>query len=343
MKIAPLQAALRAHGASVFLVHTGQHYDAKMSDVFFDELGIPAPDLHLGIGSGDRVAQTQKIIEALVPVLKERKPDCVIVVGDVTSTVGGTLAAVIAGVKVAHVEAGLRSFHLGMPEEVNRIITDHYVDYLFVTEPIAGQHLQQEGIDPKRVFHVGNVMIDTLRKSEARADEREILKTLGVEGDYGILTLHRPDNVDHKAIFRDLWETVTLASTMVPLFMPIHHRTKAKIEAFGLEIPSTIKMIEPVGYLDMLHLMKHAKVVLTDSGGVQEETTALGVPCLTLRLETERPITIDMGTNELLGRDRVKILEAMKKIMNGKWKKGRVPELWDGKAAERIADILLGL
>lgn len=344
MKIAPLQAALRARGASVFLVHTGQHYDAKMSDVFFEELGIPAPDLHLGIGSGDRVTQTQKIVNALVPVLQERKPDCIIVVGDVTSTVGGAIAGVLSGTKVAHVEAGLRSFHLGMPEEVNRIITDHHSDLLFVTEPVALEHLQKEGIDMGRVHHVGNVMIDTMRNAEARADERDILETLGVEaGGYGLLTLHRPDNVDHEEIFRDLWETVRLASESVPLLMPIHHRTKMKLEQFGMPIPNSIRMIEPLGYLDMLHLMKRAKVVLTDSGGVQEETTALGVPCLTLRLETERPITIEVGTNELLGRDRKKILEAMKQIMAGNWKKGSVPALWDGKAAERIAEILLSL
>ncbi len=344
MKIAPLMRALQARGVVTCLVHTGQHYDAKMSDIFFSELRIPEPDVHLGVGSGARVDQTRAIAHGLGDVLRQRRVDAIVVVGDVTSTVGGAIAGVLAGVPVIHIEAGLRSFHLGMPEEVNRILVDHYSDRLFTTEPIAANHLQAEGIDPAKIHYVGNVMIDTLRTHEAEADAREIVASLGLSPKtYGLLTLHRPDTVDHKEVFCDVWETLTRVSEQYPLVMPMHHRTRARMQQFGIQVPATIRLIEPLGYLDVLQLMKRAALVLTDSGGIQEETTALGVPCLTLRRETERPITIDEGTNELLGVDRERILDAVDRVRRGVWKRGRIPDLWDGHAAERIADILLGL
>ncbi|OGL73262.1 UDP-N-acetylglucosamine 2-epimerase [Candidatus Uhrbacteria bacterium RIFCSPHIGHO2_12_FULL_60_25] len=341
IKVAPLHRALAARGVSTILVHTGQHYDAAMSDVFFKELGIPAPDVHLGVGAGDRMTQTKKIMDALVPVLRERMPDALLVFGDVTSTAAGAMAGTVAGIRVGHVEAGLRSFNWRMPEELNRMIADHHSDWLFVTEPAGMTNLKNESITHDRVHLVGNVMIDSLRAMEPAVAGSRILTDLGLmPGSYGTLTLHRPENVDDVDTLRPLWDAISAASVRLPLVFPMHHRARAKFDAFGLSIPPTIRAIEPVGYIDMLALLKGSKVVLTDSGGLQEETAAFNVPCITLREQTERPVTVELGTSEVVGRDRSKILDAVSSVMDGRWKKGGLHPLWDGHAAERIADIL---
>jgi UDP-N-acetylglucosamine 2-epimerase (non-hydrolysing) len=341
IKIAPLNAALRAKGVSTFLVHTGQHYDSQMSDVFFKELDIPAPDVNLGIGPGDRITQTRKIKNALQALLLERKPDGIVVVGDVTSTAAGAMAGVAAGVPVIHVEAGLRSFNWKMPEELNRMIADHHSDVLFATEPIAIENLLNESIPRERIHHVGNVMIDSLRKVEPLANASPMLSNLGLRTrEYGLLTVHRPENVDSPEKFRFVWESIRAVADRIPLVFPVHHRTKAVMASLDIASHPNIKLIDPVGYVDMVALTKNARLVLTDSGGLQEETTALGVPCLTLREQTERPITVHVGTSEVVGTGRASIMKALDMILEGRWKQGRVPELWDGRTAQRIAEIL---
>lgn len=341
MKIAPLNAVLRARGVQTFIVHTGQHHDQKMSEVFFKELEIPEPDVNLGIGSGDRQTQTKKIIDALVPVLRDRSPDALVVVGDVTSTAAGALAGVMAHIPVAHVEAGLRSFNWKMPEELNRMIADHYADWLFVGEPSGMENLRHEGIPDERVHLVGNIMIDTLRQAEPRAAKSNILREHGLTARaYGLLTMHRPENVDHPSVLKALGQTLNTIAIHLPLIFPVHPRTRSRLLEHGIDLGPNIRLIEPVGYLDMLALIKNAKMVLTDSGGLQEETTVLGVPCLTLREQTERPITVEVGTSEIVGRDPQTILRAIERVHKGEWKPGRVPELWDGRAAERIVSIL---
>ncbi|MFH2231647.1 MAG: UDP-N-acetylglucosamine 2-epimerase (non-hydrolyzing) [Patescibacteria group bacterium] len=342
MKIAPLNAALRERGAQTFIVHTGQHYDHNMSDVFFRELGIPAPDVNLGVGSSDRKTQSKKIIQALVPLLCEKSPDAIIVVGDVTSTAAGAMAGVMAGIPVVHVEAGLRSFNWKMPEELNRMIADHHSDLLFVNEASGVENLKNEAIPDERVHLVGNIMIDTLRRAEPFADKSTILEKHGLKpGEFGLLTMHRPENVDFVDALKSLCGSLSLVSDHVPLIYPLHPRTKARLQEFGLQLDPRIKLIDPVGYFDMLALIKNVKLVLTDSGGLQEETTALSVPCITLREQTERPITVEEGTSEIVGRDRQAILQCVYRIKSGNWKAGKVPELWDGRVAYRIADILL--
>lgn len=339
MKIAPLHRALLARGAKITLVHTGQHYDPIMSEIFFRELDIPAPSVNLGIGSGDRITQTKKILDGLIPLLKQEKPDVLVVVGDVLSSAASALAAMVADVPLAHVEAGLRSFNMAMPEELNRMISDHHAQWLFVTEPEALKHLKNENLSD-RVHVVGNVMIDCLRSAEARADQSDVLARHGLtESGYGVLTLHRPENVDHPETLARAWNVAKRASESVPLFFPVHPRTRSRLDS--VEIPSTIRLIEPLGYLDMVALMKHSRFVMTDSGGLQEEASALNVPCLTVRTETERPITITHGTNEMIGFDLQLLDEALRKINAGAWKKQQLPDLWDGHAAERITDILL--
>jgi UDP-N-acetylglucosamine 2-epimerase (non-hydrolysing) len=342
MKIAPLHRALQSRGVSTFLVHTGQHYDDAMSDIFFRELDIPQPDINLGIGPGERIEQTRKIIQALVPLLRERKPDAIIVVGDVTSTAAGAIAGVEAGIPVVHVEAGLRSFNWAMPEELNRMIADHHSSLLFVTDPKGLEHLKNERVSDDRVHFVGNVMIDTLRHILPKTAERTILADLGIEpGSYGLLTMHRPENVDHPDRLTSLVRTLGSVAEKIKLILPLHPRTKSRLETLNIALPSSIRVIDPVGYIDMLALTKSAKFALTDSGGVQEETTVLGVPCLTLREQTERPVTVEVGTSEVLGRDHEAILNAVDRVLRGEWKKGGIPEGWDGKAAERIADIIV--
>ena len=355
MKIAPLYHALaarkeadRAKGIDlrVSIVHTGQHYDENMSDVFFRDLGIPAPDRHLEVGSGSHAEQTARIMIAFEKVVSEDRPDFVVVVGDVNSTIACALTAKKLGVKVAHVEAGLRSFDMGMPEEINRKLTDAISDLLFVTEESGVRNLRSEGVPEERIFLVGNVMIDTLKRNLKRIESGEFVPT-GTVGDfcagakrYAVLTLHRPSNVDAKETLVPLWGAISEIARRIPIFFPVHPRTRGKIAEFGLG-GTGVTMVDPVGYLDMLYAVKGSAMVLTDSGGLQEETTVLGVPCVTIRENTERPVTVTMGTNYLAGTSPDAILAAAGEILSGKAKKGRVPPLWDGKAAERIAEILL--
>ncbi len=347
MKIAPLMRVLRqTPGVTSLLVHTGQHYDEKMSQLFFDELKIPKPDLNLEVGSGAVSTAMAKILLAFEPVLQAEKPDLVIVVGDVTSTIACTFAAVQMQIPVAHVEAGLRSHDRGMPEEINRILTDSISDFLFVTEQSGIDNLRKEGVPSEKVFLVGNVMIDTLLANKAKSDESQILSQLELKPDgYALLTLHRPSNVDVKEDFLRIFAAVEDVARRMPVIFPVHPRTRNRISQFGIEyriagLPQ-LKLIEPLGYLDFLKLTAEAKVVLTDSGGVQEETTILNVPCITLRENTERPVTITQGTNVLVGTETAKILTATNAVLNRPKPLPRQPELWDGKAAERIVQILV--
>ncbi len=342
IKVAPLYRALKARGAEITLVHTGQHFSPGMSDVFFTELEIPEPHVHLGIGAGDRVTQTRKIIIALSEYLRQNPHDRVVVFGDVMSTAAAAIAAVQSDVPVAHVEAGLRSFHWPMPEELNRMIADHHADMLFVTEPSGVENLRNEAIPEERIHFTGNIMIDSLRHAEQVAWRSPILTTLGLPPQsYGVLTLHRPENVDQRHTFEPLWAALGQAASRIPLVLPLHPRTKERLVQYGLPTPPGIRVIDPIGYIDMLALTKNAKFVMTDSGGLQEESYALGIPCITLRGQTERPITVDFGTNEVVGRDRAKILDAVERILLGRWKQGVLHPLWDGHASERIADILM--
>jgi len=350
MKIAPILRALAAHEPSLpsLLVHTGQHYDADMNDKLFVDLKLPAPDINLGVGSGTHAVQTAEVMRRFEPVLDTHRPSCVLVVGDVNSTLACTLVASKKGVPVAHVEAGLRSYDRSMPEEVNRVLTDQIADLLYTTERAAHDNLAREGIDASRAHFVGNVMIDSLLANRALAvPPRETLQRGNVDlarfdvgRGYGVVTLHRPSNVDDAAALGPLLEVLQDLSERLPLVFALHPRTRGNIDRFGLAslvAGETVAVLPPQGYLEMLGLMSNATLVLTDSGGMQEETTALGIPCLTLRENTERPITIDQGTNTLVGRDRGAIERAFGDIMAGKGKRGRVPELWDGRAAERIA------
>jgi UDP-N-acetylglucosamine 2-epimerase (non-hydrolysing) len=346
VKIAPIVAEMRQYPEfRCTLVHTGQHYDGNMSGRFFAELEIPEPDVNLGVGSGPAVLQTAEIMARLAPVLERVGPDLVLVVGDVTSTLAGALTAAKMGIPLAHVEAGLRSFDRTMPEEINRLLTDAVADYCFTTEPSANENLAREGVPPGRIHHVGNVMIDTLFRFRERAAASPIVETLGlVPRGFAVLTLHRPTNVDDpEALARTLGAIARVARDL-PVVFPVHPRTRARLDAV-LGAPATrtgLRPIEPLGYLDFVQLMSSAAVVLTDSGGIQEETTALGVPCLTLRPGTERPITVTQGTNRIVGTDPGRIAAAWAEIRRGQWPAGRLPELWDGKAASRIVRVLLG-
>jgi len=355
MKVAPVYHALaarrdaaRAAGIDlrVSIVHTGQHYDANMSDVFFRDLGIPAPDRHLEVGSGSHAEQTAKIMVAFEKALLEDRPDLVVVVGDVNSTVACSLTAKKLGVRVAHVEAGLRSFDMTMPEEINRKLTDAISDLLFVTEESGMRNLRAEGVPEDRIHLVGNVMIDTLLRNLARVSGRDFVPSepvrlfCGAGRRYAVLTLHRPSNVDRKETLAPVWGAISEIARELPILFPVHPRTRGKIAAFGLD-GAGVTMIDPVGYFDMLYSVKGAALVLTDSGGLQEETTALGVPCVTIRENTERPSTVEIGTNYLVGTRPEAILSAAREILSGNGKKGDVPPLWDGRAAERIADVLL--
>ena len=347
MKIAPIMRAIgKTDGIEAVLVHTGQHYDAKMSHLFFDELGIPKPDINLEVGSASHAVQTAEVMKRFEPVCQEHQPDWVIVVGDVNSTIACALVAVKLGIRVAHVEAGLRSFDRRMPEEVNRVLTDSISDLLFVTEPSGLENLKHEGVDDGKVHFVGNVMIDTLLRNRERASQSAILSTLGLQPKgYAAVTLHRPSNVDCAETFGGILTALDDVCADMPVVFPMHPRTRNNMAKMGLaervEAMDQLKLIEPLGYLDFLKLMSEAAIVLTDSGGIQEETTILQVPCLTLRENTERPVTITQGTNRMTGSDPNEILTAYRAVRADP-PTGRTPELWDGKAAERIVDCLVG-
>jgi len=346
MKIAPIYAEMRRR-SDIFapkIVHTGQHYDAAMSDAFFTDLGLPTPDIHLGVGSGSHAVQTAKIMTEFEPVAVREEPDWVVVVGDVNSTIACALVCSKLGIQVAHVEAGLRSRDRSMPEEINRILTDSISDLLLTTSQDADANLAAEGIPADKVRFVGNVMIDSLLEHLKLAERSSIRDDLGVKaGKYAVVTLHRPSNVDNEQTFRGILEALSAVSEKVPVIFPVHPRTRANMERFGFEeliAASGITLIDPLGYLDFMRLYSGARLVLTDSGGLQEETTVLGIPCLTLRQNTERPITIEMGTNVLVGTDPGKIRQAASDALGDKPRDAKIPPLWDGHAAERICDEL---
>lgn len=341
MKLAPLVSALDQEPAfRTVLVHTGQHYDDRMSGQFFRELQIRPPDHFMGVGSGSHAQQTAAILQNFEPIVQAEAPDGVVVVGDVNSTLACALVAVKLRVPVIHVESGLRSFDRSMPEEINRVVTDAISDLLLVTEESGRRNLLAEGVSESRIRVIGNLMIDTLRRNLAQAELSPILAQLGIEDrSYGVVTLHRPSNVDDPAHLQELLGALGDIARSVPLYFPVHPRTRCVLESSGARMDPGIHLIEPQGYLDFLRLMSQARIVLTDSGGIQEETTVLGVPCLTLRDNTERPVTIDFGTNLLAGTRRESILAAWEKT-NTESKAGRIPPYWDGQAASRCAAAL---
>ena len=338
MKAAPVIHALRERGVRQTLVHTGQHYDANMSDVFFTQLGIPTPDVNLRVGSGSHTAQTAEIMMRLEPVVLESKPDIVLVYGDVNSTVAAALVCSKLLVRVGHVEAGLRSFDRAMPEEANRLVTDQLSDFLFTPSEDGDINLKREGVPPEKIHRVGNVMIDSLVRllPTAKATSNCAAKR------YALITLHRPSNVDEGGKLKRVLETLLRIQDRLDVIFPMHPRTRQRVADFGLDI-SRLRITEPLPYIEFLALQMHAAVVITDSGGIQEETTYLGVPCLTMRSNTERPITVTMGTNVLIGSNTAKLRSELMKVLDGKSKPGRIPPLWDGHAAERISDILVKL
>ncbi len=353
MKIAPIMRAFNdgSRPLQAMLLHTGQHYDEAMKASFFDQLGIPEPDMDLEVGSAGHAVQTAEIMKRFEPKLDASGADAVLVVGDVNSTIACALVAVKKHIPVIHVEAGLRSYDRSMPEEINRVLTDQISDLLFTTERKARDNLVREGIDPGRVHFTGNVMIDTLRANLPKAvPPADFLSRAGglgaaaLEQGYGLVTLHRPANVDDRLVLERLLTTLGGISREIPLIFPIHPRTRARIESFGLAgllDQTRILQLQPLGYLQLLGLMEKAKLVLSDSGGIQEETTALGVPCITLRENTERPITVEQGTNTVVGSDAAAIELCTRGILETGGKSGRIPELWDGKAAQRIADVIV--
>ncbi|MFI5459070.1 MAG: non-hydrolyzing UDP-N-acetylglucosamine 2-epimerase [Isosphaerales bacterium] len=342
MKIAPLMWEIsRRTDIDAYLVHTGQHYDERMSKLFFEELKIPRPDIDLGVGSGSHACQTAEVMKRFEPVVLDQRPDAVVVVGDVNSTIACALTAVKLGVAVAHVEAGLRSFDRTMPEEINRILTDAVSHWLFVTERSGVENLRREGVPKDCIFLVGNVMIDTLlacRELSRRSPIRDHLRLIGHP--FGVLTLHRPANVDDPGVLSGILSAIGRIQRELPIVFPVHPRTRKALEGHDLAVMPGLIVTEPLGYLDFMKLLAEARLVLTDSGGIQEETTVLGVPCLTLRTNTERPITIDQGTNHLVGLVPQRIVAAARKVLSDPPPAGRVPDLWDGRAAARIVDIL---
>jgi UDP-N-acetylglucosamine 2-epimerase (non-hydrolysing) len=346
VKVAPLVEAFRLHGITQYLVHTGQHYDREISGLLFEDLGLPEPDINLGVKSGSHAQQTAEIMRRFEPVLEQERPNMVVVVGDVNSTIACALVAVKMNIPVAHVEAGLRSFDRSMPEEINRILTDAISDLLFASEPSAVENLTREGTASERIHLVGNVMIDTLLRHRDRARCLPTLETLGLKNGAGpvpfaMVTLHRPSNVDSPIELRRWLEALRELNRRVPVIFPIHPRTQRQIAAHHLErLLDGIRSTGPMGYLEFLGLLSHAALVVTDSGGIQEETTALGIPCLTVRDSTERPITLHVGSNRLVGSDPQKMLSAAHEVLDGKAPRGRIPDLWDGGAAERIAQVI---
>jgi len=347
MKIEPIMRVMEQSPEhfSTVLVHTGQHYDDRMSEVFFKDLGLRPPDLNLGVGSGSHAEQTGAVMIRLEKVLMEQKPDILVVVGDVNSTLAATITAAKLNIPVAHVEAGLRSFDWTMPEEINRLATDVLSSYLFTPSEDASVNLRNEGIPESRIHLVGNVMIDTLRRCEEIAGHSSIFDELGVErGNYVLVTLHRPSNVDDPHVLSGILSALNAVQERLPVVFPIHPRTEFKMREFGsqcvLADTGNMKLVPPLGYLDFLALEGQAKMVMTDSGGIQEETTVLGIPCLTLRENTERPVTVTHGTNQIVGCSADRILAAAHAILDGERRNGQVPDLWDGHAAERIVSVL---
>lgn len=343
MKIAPLLQAFGSHPSLTSrLVHTGQHYDETMSRLFFEELEIPRPDVDLGVGSGTHAQQTALVLQRIEPVLETWKPDLVVVVGDVNSTVACALAAAKLGVPVAHVEAGLRSFDRSMPEEINRVVTDALSDLLFVSEEAGVQNLLAEGRPAERIHFVGNVMIDTLLAHRDRAMRSDVLDRLGiVDGSYGVVTLHRPANVDDAGNLREILGPILELSERLPVVFPVHPRTRPRLDAaLAGATPGRLVTVDPLGYLEFLRLMVGARIVLTDSGGIQEETTVLGVPCVTIRNNTERPATIALGTNRLAGTTSVGIRTAIAEALAPADAARSLPPLWDGHAAARVATVV---
>ncbi len=339
MKVAPVLNALRAHEhVTQTLVHTGQHYDANMSDIFFEQLGIPAPDVNLAVGSGTHARQTAEIMMRFEPVVLEAKPDLVLVYGDVNSTVAAALVCSKLGVRVGHVEAGLRSFDRTMPEEINRMVTDRLADLMFTPSEDGDANLKREGVEAEKIFCVGNVMIDSLVKllPLAKRQSRD-----GLPERYALVTLHRPANVDDGETLERILRSLVDVSRELAVLFPAHPRTRSKIAEFALKTDQ-LRVLDPLPYVDFLALQARAAVVITDSGGIQEETTYLGVPCLTMRVNTERPITVTVGTNVQVGSDPEKLRAEMARVLAAQWKKGTVPPLWDGRAGERVAQVVAG-
>lgn len=342
MKVAPLMWELsERRSAKTFFVHTGQHYDERMSRLFFEELRIPRPDVNLEVGSASHAMQTAEVMRRFEPVVLEQRPDAVVVVGDVNSTIACALTAVKLGVPVAHVEAGLRSFDWAMPEEINRMLTDAISKWLFVTEPSGLQNLRREGVADERIFYVGNVMIDTLLACRARSEQSQILHQLSLTGKaYAVLTLHRPANVDEPKVLEGLLAAIGRLQRELPIIFPVHPRTRKSLNGKLNGSMPQLHLTDPLGYLDFLQLVANSRMVLTDSGGLQEETTVLGVPCLTLRNNTERPATVEQGTNVLVGLDPERIIAEGLRVATSSPPLRRVPDLWDGRAAARIIDVL---
>jgi UDP-N-acetylglucosamine 2-epimerase (non-hydrolysing) len=339
MKLAPVLSALgNRRGVRQTVVHTGQHYDANMSEVFFQQLGIPAPDVNLAVGSGSHSQQTAEIMSRFEPVVLERRPDVVLVYGDVNSTVAAALVCAKLQVRVGHVEAGLRSFDRSMPEEINRLVTDQLADLLFTPSEDGDANLEREGIAREKVFRVGNVMIDSLIRLLPAAIARD---TNGLPERFGLVTLHRPSNVDDSEALKGILTSLLEVSRDLAIVFPTHPRTRQRIADFRLNV-GQLRLSDPLPYVEFLALERRAAVVITDSGGIQEETTYLGVPCLTLRTNTERPITVSLGTNTLVGQDRQKLQHELAEILSGRAKKGTAPPLWDGHTGERVADVLEG-
>ena len=346
IKIAPLDKAFRKHRKEVkhLICHTGQHFDNSMSSVFFDELGLPKPDFYLGVGSGSHAAQTAKIMLELEKVLADEQPDMVIVPGDVNSTLAAALVASKMGIPIAHVEAGLRSFDRTMPEEINRIVTDVVSDLLFVSEHSGIRNLRDEGIEENRIHFTGNIMIDSLEEHYEMIEQNPVVQKMNlVKEEYILATFHRPNNVDNAESLAELLQSLSRLAQKRPLVFPVHPRTRKNIQSFGIDtnLHPNLILTDPLGYIEFLSLMRYAQLVITDSGGIQEETTYMGVQCITVRKNTERPVTIDVGTNQLVGTDLDRVERTAIDILAGNTKPGRIPELWDGKTAKRIVEVIM--